>query len=134
MYINKQKRIINVAVLSIFLIIGAFFIANSAEASFVCKKYKEHKRKFKSEKNKNIYFKIKWVKNHDRKTYDYYRAICEPFKFDPYQFKGNLNETCHNYYIYEEYGDYLKYKKQCHKHDDNDDDVIVEPEPEPELQ
>lgn len=128
---SKGKKLLWLVIL-ICVAAGLLISSVSVQANVVCKKYKEHKRKFKSEENKKIYFKIKWVKNHDRKTYDYYRAICEPFKFDSYQFKGNLNRICHDYYIYEEYEDYLQYKKQCHKNDDKDEEEIIETEPEPQ--
>lgn len=116
----------------ICLAAGLLFSLNSTQASVICKKYKEHKRKFKTEENKKIYFKIKWVKKHQESVYARYRILCEPYKFDHNQFTGDLKKICHDYYIYEEYEDYLQYKKQCHDGDDDDDVAIVEPEPEQE--
>lgn len=125
---NQRQVIIGLALLTLF------FTTASANASVVCNKYKEHKKEFKTEENKEIYLKIRWIKNHQEDTYAYYRALCEPYKFNHALFTGNLNKTCHDYYIYEEYADYLDYKKQCHRHDDDDESVIPEPEPEPDPQ
>lgn len=127
---NKRGKITWLIIL-ICLAVGLLVGLNSAQASVICKKYKEHKREFKTEENKEIYLKIRWVKNHQEDVYSYYRPLCEPYKFDHDQFTGNLKEICHDYYIYEEYKDYLQYKKQCHEHDDEEDESEPQPPPIP---
>ena len=125
-----RKRIVLLSLLGFFAA-GALFALSPAGASVICKKYKEHKREYKTEENKEIFFKIKWVKEHQPETFYKYKKICEPYRFDHNYFSGNLKKICHDYYIFEEYSDYLRYKRQCHEHDD-DNEVTPAPEQEPE--
>lgn len=129
---NNQKRSLCSTVFLVLFFVGIFFAGNSTEASVVCKKYKEHKKEYKTEKNKEIFFKIKWVKHHQPEIYSHYRLFCEPYRFNHNYFFGELKKTCHEYYIYEEYSDYLEYKRQCKKHHDDEENPVPEPEPEPQ--
>jgi hypothetical protein len=131
---KRSRKRVWLAVGAIILGTGLFLSLNSAWASVACHQYKDYRRKFHNEEDKEEYFKIKWLEKHDNKSYMFYKFLCDSHKFDSKAEFGKLSEKtqkmCHEYYTHEGYENYLEYKKKCHK--DDDEDVILPPQPEPE--
>jgi hypothetical protein len=88
------------------------------KGGLVYKKYKEYKEKFKNKGDKQKYFKIKWLKKHQKETYLYYKSIYETHKFDKdsefNRLSAKIKEIYNNYRGYEGYKNYREYKEKVY--------------------
>ena len=126
---SKNKRII----ISITLLVGTFLAAayfllsaHPVEAkSLVCKKYDKYREDYRNSINRARYHKTKWLKEHSKKTFEYYKGIYEKYKNYSDEDIEKLSKKTRDIFIqfrgYKRYQKYLDYKERCN--DDDDDET-----------
>ena len=131
---NGKRVVVWSWVVLALLIIGLTFSPKRVLASIACDKYAKAK-KFNTDENKEIYFKIKWIQDNSNSFFvEHYKLPCVNYESMHNEWTGLLQKTCSNYYIHEEFEDYREYKAACHNPKKHNKNVVPTPPPVPPQQ
>jgi hypothetical protein len=119
-----NKKFIKIFLAASFISIVILANYGSARArSLVCQKYDHHRTAYKNLENKIWYLKTRWLKNHNKAVYDYYKSIYDTYNTlsigEIYKLNIKKQEIFFQFRGYERYNKYLSSKSDCQGHKDS---------------
>ena len=120
--------------LFILFLFFSMFLTSSRVSAGACDSYKKYKHEYKNHQDKTGYYKIKWLRDKDGDTFDFYKPFCKIHKDDSdaefEKLSSIESKMCNDFYSYDGYKEYLKYKNKCDNNNDDDSgsEVAVAPD------
>jgi hypothetical protein len=116
-----NKKLTKIFLVFFFSLVVMLANSGSAQArSLVCQKYDHHRIAYRNPENKLWYLKTRWLKNHNKPIYEYYRSVYNIYSnspiFEVYKLSTKNQDIFFQFRGYERYDKYLSSKSDCQGH------------------